>query len=87
MRIAIGSDPNAESAKIELIKHIEKGGYGEVIDFGSPDPIYANTAIQVAESVAKGEYDKGILICGTGIGVSIAANKVQGAYAALVSDV
>ena len=87
MRIAIGSDPNAESAKIELIKHIEKGGYGEVVDFGSPDPIYANTAIQVAESVAKGEYDKGILICGTGIGVSIAANKVQGAYATLVSDV
>lgn len=87
MRIAIGSDPNAESAKIELIKHIEKGGYGEVVDFGSPDPIYANTAIQVAESVAKGEYDKGILICGTGIGVSIATNKVQGAYAALVSDV
>ena len=87
MRIAIGSDPNAESAKIELIKHIEKGGYGEVVDFGSPDPIYANTAIQVAESVAKGEYDKGILICGTGIGVSIAANKVQGVYAALVSDV
>ena len=87
MRIAIGSDPNAESAKIELIKHIEKGGYGEVVDFGSPDPIYANTAIQVAESVAKGENDKGILICGTGIGVSIAANKVQGAYAALVSDV
>ena len=87
MRIAIGSDPNAESAKIELIKHIEKGGYGEVVDFGSPDPIYANTAIQGAESVAKGEYDKGILICGTGIGVSIAANKVQGAYAALVSDV
>ena len=70
-----------------MIKHIEKGGYGEVVDFGSPDPIYANTAIQVAESVAKGEYDKGILICGTGIGVSIAANKVQGAYAALVSDV
>ena len=33
MRIAIGSDPNAESAKIELIKHIEKGGYGEVVDF------------------------------------------------------
>ena len=87
MRIAIGSDPNAESAKIELIKHIEKGGYGEVVDFGSPDPIYANTAIQVAESVAKGEYDKGILICGTGIGVSIADNKAQGAYAALVSDV
>ena len=43
--------------------------------------VYKRQAIQVAESVAKGEYDKGILICGTGIGVSIAANKVQGAYA------
>ena len=56
-------------------------------DFGSEDPIYANTAIRLAEAVAAGEYDRGILICGTGIGVSIAANKVKGAYAALLSDV
>ena len=60
---------------------------GEVTDFGSEDPIYANVAIDVAEAVAAKEYDRGILICGTGIGVSIAANKVKGAYAALVSDV
>ena len=56
-------------------------------DFGSEDPIYANVAIDVAEHVASGEYDRGVLICGTGLGVSIAANKVKGAYAALVSDV
>ena len=87
MKIAIGCDPNAQQAKEELMKFIETKGYGEMTDFGSEDPIYANTAIKVAEAVAAGEYDRGILICGTGIGVSIAANKVKGAYAALLSDV
>lgn len=87
MKIAIGCDPNAQQAKEELMKFIEAKGYGELTDFGSEDPIYANTAIKVAEAVAAGEYDRGILICGTGIGVSIAANKVKGAYAALLSDV
>lgn len=62
-------------------------GYGTVEDFGSEDPIYANVAIKVSEAVASGGYDRGILICGTGIGMSISANKVKGAYAALVSDV
>lgn len=87
MKIAIGCDPNAQDAKVELIKFIEEKGYGEVTDFGSEDPIYANTAIKVAEAVASKDYDRGILVCGTGIGVSIAANKVKGAYAALLSDV
>ena len=87
MKIAIGCDPNAQQAKEELMKFIEAKGYGEMTDFGSEDPIYAHTAIRLAEAVAAGEYDRGILICGTGIGVSIAANKVKGAYAALLSDV
>lgn len=87
MKIAIGCDPNAQEAKEDLIKFMEAKGYGEITDFGSDDPIYANTAVKVAEAVASKEYDRGILICGTGIGVSIAANKVKGAYAALVSDV
>ena len=86
MKIAIGCDPNAEEAKQEIIAYIEKKGYGEVTDFGSEDPIYANVAIDVAEHVASGEYDRGVLICGTGLGVSIAANKVKGAYAAVVGD-
>ena len=51
------------------------------------DVIYAKVAVRVAEAVAAGEYDRGILICGTGIGVSLAANKVRGAYAALLSDI
>jgi len=87
MKIAVGCDPNAQEAKMELIKFMEGREYGEITDFGSEDPIYANTATKVAEKVASGEYDRGILICGTGLGVSIAANKVKGAYAALLTDV
>ena len=69
MKIAIGCDPNAQEAKEQLIEFINAKGYGEVTDFGSEDPIYANTAIAVAEAVAAKEYDRGILLCGTGIGV------------------
>lgn len=87
MKIAIGCDPNAQAAKEALIKYIEAKGYGEVTDFGSEVPIYGHTAFAVAEAVAAKKYDRGILLCGTGIGVSIAANKVKGAYAALISDV
>ncbi|MEG0751455.1 MAG: RpiB/LacA/LacB family sugar-phosphate isomerase [Oscillospiraceae bacterium] len=86
MKIAIGYDPNATEYAKELRPVIEALGH-EVFDFGSEDPIYANTAIKVAEAVARGEFDRGVLVCGTGIGVSIAANKVKGAYAALVSNV
>ena len=86
MKIAIGCDPNAEEFKQQLIPFIQELGH-EVTDFGSDDAIYANTAIRVGEAVAAKEYDRGVLICGTGIGVSIAANKVKGAYAALVTDI
>ncbi len=86
MKIAIGCDPNATDFKNELIPFIEELGHS-VVDHGSDDPIYANTAIEVAESVAKKEADRGVLICGTGIGVSIAANKVKGAYCALVTNI
>ena len=86
MKIAIGCDPNAADFKKQLIPFIEQLGH-EVVDFGSDAPIYANTAIELAEAVARGECERGVLICGTGIGVSIAANKVKGAYAALVNNV
>ena len=56
-------------------------------DFGSDDSIYANVAIEVAENVAAKKFERGILFCGTGIGVMLAANKVKGAYAAVVGDV
>lgn len=83
--VAIGCDPNASDLKNVVIEKLRALGY-EVQDYGSEDPIYANVAIEVAERVAAGDHDRGILICGTGIGVSIAANKVPGAYAALCSD-
>ena len=86
MKIAVGCDPNATEYKKTLIEYIKSLGH-EVIDYGSDDPIYANTAVKVAEDVAKGVCERGLIFCGTGIGVSIAANKVKGAYAACVSNV
>ena len=86
MKIAFGCDPNAAEMKKDLMKYVESLGH-EVYDLGSEDVIYANVAFTVAEAVAAKTYDRGILICGTGIGVSIAANKVKGAYAACIHDV
>ncbi len=83
--IAIGCDPNAAEMKEIIKKHLAELGY-PCKDYGSTDPIYANVALEVSEAVAAGKHWRGILICGTGIGMSIAANKVPGAYAALVSD-
>ena len=87
MRIAIGSDPNATEEKYRLVEFIKRNELGEIVDFGSDDVIYANVAIEVAEQVANKKFDRGILLCGTGLGMSIAANKVKGAYAALISDI
>jgi ribose 5-phosphate isomerase B len=84
-KVAIGCDPNAAELKHVLKKHLEETGY-QTEDYGSDDPIYANVAFAVAEAVAAGKHERGILLCGTGIGVCIAANKVPGAYAALCSD-
>lgn len=86
MKVVFGCDPNAQDFKVELMDYVKELGH-EVADFGSTDPIYANTAIKVAQAVAAKEYDRGIVVCGTGIGVSIAANKVKGAYAACIHDI
>jgi ribose 5-phosphate isomerase B len=85
MKVAIGCDPNAVELKETIKRELKELGH-ECEDYGSEDPVYANVAIRVAEAVAAGKHDRGILVCGTGIGMSIAANKVPGAYAALVSD-
>lgn len=86
MKLIFGCDPNATALKQDLMALAEKLGH-EVEDYGSDDPIYANTAIRVAEAVAAGQAERGVLVCGTGLGMSIAANKVRGAYAALLTDV
>lgn len=86
MKLLFGCDPNAADLKKSLMGMAQKLGH-ECIDMGSDDPIYGHTAFRVAEAVAAGEADRGVLVCGTGLGMSIAANKVKGAYAALLTDV
>ena len=86
MKLIFGCDPNAAEFKKALMARAVELGH-EVEDYGSDDPIYANVATRVAEDVVAGGADRGVVVCGTGIGVSIAANKVRGAYCACVADV
>ncbi|GFZ31263.1 ribose-5-phosphate isomerase [Clostridium zeae] len=88
MRIAIGSDHGGFRLKGEVIEHLKLKGI-EIKDFGTLTESscdYADYAIQVAEAVVTKQFDFGILICGTGIGISIAANKVPGIRAAVCAD-
>ncbi len=86
MKIAIAADHGGFEYKNEIIKHLSRY---EVKDFGTfseESCDYPEFAKKVALEVASGNYDRGILICGTGIGMSICANKVKGIRAALCSD-
>ncbi len=85
MKVAVGCDPNAHAMKREILDELASLGI-EAVDFGSDDPIYANVVVDVCQAVASGQFDRGIVLCGTGIGVSIVANKVPGVYCALVTD-
>jgi len=88
MKIAIGSDHLGLELK-NIIRDFLKEKEIEVNDFGtmSKEPIdYPDIAKKVAKAVAKGEYERGILVCGTGIGMAIAANKVKGIRAAVCHD-
>lgn len=88
MKIAIGNDHVAVELKNHITKYVEAKGY-EVVNFGTDSsescdyPVYGE---KVARAVASGECDLGILICGTGIGISLAANKVKGIRAAVCSE-
>ena len=86
MKVIFGCDPNAAELKKDLMELTKNLGH-EVVDMGSTDPIYANTAIAVAEAVASGNGDRGVLVCGTGLGMSIAANKVKGIRCGLCTSV
>lgn len=89
MKIAIGSDHGAFDYKADVIKHLEDMGH-TVQDFGSfsPESIdYTDIAYPLAKSVAAKENEVGILMCGTGIGMSLAANKVNGIRAAVTPNV
>lgn len=89
MKVAIASDHGGLNIREEIKKLMDELGI-QYEDFGcecDTSVDYPDYALPVAEKVAKGEFDRGILICGTGIGMSIAANKVQGVRCALVHDV
>ena len=86
--IAIGCDHGGFKLKQAVMKHLEERGleykdYGTYSDESCDYPVYGKA---VANAVASGECDRGILICGTGIGISIAANKIRGIRAALCGD-
>lgn len=88
MKIAIGSDHGGFLLKEKIITHLKSNGF-DVTDFGtySTDSCdYPIIAKEIAEKVTSKEFEKGILICGTGIGVSVVANKIKGIRAALCSD-
>lgn len=88
MKIAIGSDHGGYNLKKVVVEHLNNKAV-EVKDFGTHEAVscdYPDYGHKVAEAIVNGEYDFGILICGTGIGISIAANKVPGIRAAHCTD-
>ncbi|MGE5472700.1 MAG: ribose 5-phosphate isomerase B [Ignavibacteriales bacterium] len=88
MKIAIGSDHGGYNLKEAVKKHLSEKGveFNDMGAYSTDSCDYPDYAVKTAQAVALGEYDKGILICGTGIGISIAANKVKGIRAALCGD-
>lgn len=88
MKVAIGNDHSAVEMKNQVVEYLEAKGF-EVVNCGTDSnercdyPIYGE---KVGRAVANGEVDRGILICGTGLGISLAANKVKGVRAALCSE-
>lgn len=86
--IAIGSDQGGFELKQEILKHLEKRGleYKDYGSYNSDSVDYPEYGKKVANAIVSGECDRGILVCGTGIGISITANKIKGIRAALCTD-
>jgi len=88
MKIIIGSDHFAREMKDDLKAHLEELGH-DVTDVGARDdtPVdYPDVAEELAQEIAAGKYERGVLVCGTGIGMAIAANKIPGVRAACCHD-
>jgi len=88
-RLVVGSDHAGFKLKHDLVERLQKKGY-DVLDVGSVDDgsvDYPDFAAKVARLVARGDFPLGVLVCGSGIGVAIAANKVAGIRAATANDV
>lgn len=89
MKVGFGCDHVGVELKNALMEHLKERGY-ECIDYGAYDPSirvnYPEKGLLVAEAIKNGEVEKGVLICGTGIGISLSANKVPGIRAAACSE-
>ncbi|HQR44412.1 MAG TPA: RpiB/LacA/LacB family sugar-phosphate isomerase [Thermoanaerobaculia bacterium] len=89
MRVGIATDHGGFALKQELLARIRDAGH-EVVDFGAhaltPDDDYPDFVVPLAQAVAAGRVERGIAICGSGVGASVCANKVRGVRAALVHD-
>lgn len=88
MKIALGCDHGGLEHKNAILEHLKERGF-EVCDFGIYEQVsvdYPDIASKLCESILKGECERGILVCGTGIGMSIAANKYKGIRAAACSE-
>jgi ribose 5-phosphate isomerase B len=89
MKVGIGADHGGFEMKLQLAQLLNAEGY-EVVDFGSKffdnNDDYPDFAIPLARAVASGEVERGILVCGSGVGASVAANKIVGVRAALCHD-
>ena len=90
MRVGIAADHGGFTLKERLAKSLRGSGY-EVVDFGAhqmdPEDDYPDFIIPLARAVAAGEVDRGVALCGSGVGASVAANKVPGVRAGLIHDV
>ncbi len=88
-KIGIAADHGGFGLKEELVKELRESGY-EVIDFGNAilkeDDDYPDYVIPLAQAVAKGEVERGIAVCGSGVGACVASNKVRGVRACLIND-
>jgi ribose 5-phosphate isomerase B len=90
MRIGIAADHGGFDLKRQVITDLKAFGY-EVVDFGAyeltPEDDYPDFLVPMAKSVARGDVERGVAICGSGVGACIAANKILGVRAALITDV
>jgi ribose 5-phosphate isomerase B len=90
MRVGIAADHGGFHLKKQLIEDLKDSGY-EVVDFGAhdltPEDDYPDIIVPLARAVAGGDVERGVAICGSGVGASVAANKIPGVRAALITDV
>jgi ribose 5-phosphate isomerase B len=89
MRVGIATDHGGLALKQELLSHLREARY-EVVDFGAfiqnPDDDYPDFVFPLAEAIAEGQVERGVAICGSGVGASVCANKISGVRAALILD-